>query len=325
MDGQDSATVEQDATFDWEGLPLELAHLILDALDWPAHWVGRRVCRAWRSYLDKSKLTAKRYYTPRAERPVTHKFRNPDGSIETRQVAPPPLLREYRVHRILGQSALGFFLAIGDITPEQKNWLEGYYFSHSNVLAPYEEDDFREYLPGAHGGKLLQREYTGGLDFEGDDLGDGDIDEYAMTETGPYCLRLQNIPFGNEPVMEPFTTSWRVIVYSKVVEGLEVLENTITGILLGRAPLSINGLVEVIKDCCIVVCKHLIRTNYCALTPDIMGDIVFVRICDVSNMSTTWNSKDLLLEISIEDHCQWVRDSEEKKTQPTDHPVGENA
>ncbi|KAK6345694.1 hypothetical protein TWF718_007603 [Orbilia javanica] len=210
--------------FIWANLPLEISYLILDTLEWPTHLVCRRVCHPWRAYLDHPRLVAKRYDSPLINRKFVYKIRELDGTVATAVFEPPgqtcaPLKQ---IHRILTDSSLSFFIN-RDPKAQTVRFGEHWFLTQDSRVYKgsrprnFELMSLKDYFPDADIGIITKMmfnpeydEFDSGSEFERDG-----VEEYTPQPIIPWALRLDYIPFADEPIVlespSPFTFEIRFV------------------------------------------------------------------------------------------------------------------
>ncbi|KAK6360122.1 hypothetical protein TWF730_006275 [Orbilia blumenaviensis] len=301
---------QNQAGFDWANLPLDISHLILDTLDWPAHAICRQVCHFWRNYLDQPRSAAKRYSSPTADARVVHKVRGGDGKVVTSYKAfePPKQLGDYpkQIHRILAEPGLAFFLYRNPKThlvePEEHCFFAPESRTAYKFRATKNETDLRGYFPDTTVGRITKIMFNPEYDEVDSDSDREGIDEYIQQPIGPWCLKMKNIPFAYEPVilqssgplrfLPRFLSLEDPLIYVSVREYLHENINN-----LHKCP-TVGELVFGIGK---VISRYLQYKH--DDFPD--GAKVFVSFRGIKNVRY-YPYGLLAIEISVEKTCEWV-------------------
>lgn len=251
--------------FEWGQLPLEITYLILDALDWTSHHSGLRVCTTWRDFLQQPKQVAKRYHTRSAFSGVLHRTRDDYGNIIENIHQPLPVPGSVQFHRLLSTRGLGFFVKMEESAElsadEEKSLKHCYMAKHEYVR--YEED-FLGCFPGGITGHLLKQtanpdlfdnetDYSDYEDEDEEEVGDEDqgeteggsvsevlnrgrkddteaavsedIPAFVLLPMGPCCIRLDSIPFADEPVSLPMFNRFEINLSANIPDSRGFREN----------------------------------------------------------------------------------------------------
>ncbi|KAK6359264.1 hypothetical protein TWF696_000427 [Orbilia brochopaga] len=325
------------STFDWGDLPLEIAHLILDTVDWPSHSACRQVCRGWREYLNRPRLAAKRYYVPKFVYRIIDRVREADGSERLQFIDHPDIqVRDgHQIHRLLGEPGLGFFLSADAETGEIKH-RPGFYFavepkSHLMFGRPCRnKTDLRRYFPKHSDGVLChvcvadmhlahlkeQQKRQIAEDKKKKKAGqkkpkEEELDTPAPivkpmgNEEGAWCIRFDELPFGDEIVLMTRPESIEVQVLLTRYNGktdklkLRLMDWFQATTEPNSEPLTINRMVLAVRE--------MITEGISESLSNIKSDL-FVRFAGMTNVPQ--GLRDGVLEVSldiwVQDGCSWV-------------------
>ncbi|KAJ6260113.1 hypothetical protein Dda_4334 [Drechslerella dactyloides] len=305
-----STSSEEPTSFNWGNLPLELARLILDNVEWPSHSICRQVCHDWRLYFDEPRQISKRYHTPKYVYRVIHKVTEAGGMPRLRMIEHPEIKVRggHQIHRILGEPGLGFFLYIDDKTRDVKH-RPGYYFAISeqgSKVSNRNETDLRGYFPEPSDGLLMHpspaniraarsrsaqpkaSRVLGGLP--------------AGYVTGAWCVRLDHLPFGDELAVMTQPEKFEVQVLLTSYSGKR---DTLTPRIAqwlndsDSRPLTLQRLVLGVRD---IVAQEIVKNMR-----RIRGDM-FVRFSGMVNLPQSLTAEVLTvsLEIWVQDGFSWV-------------------
>ncbi|EPS44198.1 hypothetical protein H072_1835 [Dactylellina haptotyla CBS 200.50] len=293
----------------WDVLPPEIWYMILDSLEWPTHSACKQVCQAWKVYLDQPKLVSKRYHAPHVPNRVFYRVRDAiTGELESQVVEKPGarLRNPMEIHRILGEPGLGFFLEVQEGISQLK-FGKHCYFSNGDGQYPLQivenETDLREQMPGSTVGKMIRRAYNPKCNSEEDPK----LNEFILQESRKWCLRMKCIPFMNElaflglpesidvRLVPPFAKFEGTVLYYALTESLKYLLKK-----------SKNGVT--VRELVYVVSMNLMEMVRCGVITKPVGKSYFLRFCGLRNERDTYSSAQLLLEISLRGHCEWVKE-----------------
>ncbi|KAK6528533.1 hypothetical protein TWF281_009774 [Arthrobotrys megalospora] len=255
------------------------------------------------------KLVTKRYHAPAVANKAIHKTREHDGAILTKVFELPGLKRTHlrQIHRILAEPGLGFFLHRNPVT-RAVNFGQHYFFvserrAFFRYRSPKNETDLRGHLPAADVGRILKMMYNPEYDeVDSDDSDYEETEEYTPQPIGPWCLKMDQIPFADELVIPeaslPVQFELRLMslddppIFLLVREYLQEHVNK-----LSRSP-TVGELVIGIGK---VIARYFQDNGYSML--DEKGAFVMFR--GIMNAHET--TPELLpIEMSVERGCEWV-------------------
>ncbi|EWC48940.1 hypothetical protein DRE_00245 [Drechslerella stenobrocha 248] len=328
---QATAPAAAEPALQWHNLPLEVAYLILDEVDWPCHSVCRQVCRTWRTYLDQPAQTAKRYDTPNFIYRVIRKTRGDDGTFIVTTVERPDIKVEAHreVHRMLAEPGLGFMLYVDPRTNKVKCH-PGYFFAAANPSSSsrgghrgtrhvqQNETDFRKCFPGLSDGKLQTtrsrggfydpdvdtgyRDSLGGGGGGGGGGGSGGVGSRSHSQLGPWCTRMSELPFAQELALRPspdrFEVRFTTDSCSEKGDFSPRIHNWLNeAVKPGAEPLTVGKLLLGVQRLVMEEIQRVIQMN---------GNI-FVRLGGIVNLPEAMRegAASVSLEVTVWDRCSW--------------------
>ncbi|KAF3932603.1 hypothetical protein ABW20_dc0109760 [Dactylellina cionopaga] len=180
-------------------------------------------------------------------------------------------------------------------------------------------------------GIMLRLMFNPDYDDEFENDGDGEfneieeVDEFVLEPVGPWCLRMDHIPFASEPVVLGRPGHFEIRFDSNAdLDAGQIVRERIENWLVLTSLASTKSLT--VGQLLVGVKKILVEEISKRLTPDagIFGKKFFVRFSGILNIPDSTTSGKILLEISFQDQCEWMEEGSDDESETATEQVRYN-